>query len=73
MDKEDFISTKSGHRIWYRIVGHGSAIPLLTLHGGPGAGHDYLEPLEHLSSERKLGRCGPSSASPTRWTRCGPH
>ena len=75
MDKEDFISTKSGHRIWYRSVGHGSAIPLLTLHGGPGAGHDYLEPLEHLSSERpvifydQLG-CGKSDKPEARpmWT-----
>jgi proline-specific peptidase len=26
----------------------------LTLHGGPGAGHDYLEPLEALASERPV-------------------
>jgi proline-specific peptidase len=27
---------------------------LLVLHGGPGAGHDYLEPLEELATERKV-------------------
>jgi L-proline amide hydrolase len=41
-----------GSRIWYRIVGAGEArdkVPLLTLHGGPGAAHDCLEPLEVLA------------------------
>jgi proline-specific peptidase len=40
--------------VWYKIVGSGDAVPLLTLHGGPGAGHDYLEPLEALASERPV-------------------
>ncbi|KAI0141743.1 Alpha/Beta hydrolase protein [Xylariaceae sp. FL1272] len=38
-------------RTWYKIVGNiGSArcAPLITLHGGPGAGHDYLSPLSDL-------------------------
>ena len=41
-----------GHETWYRIVGDGEApgkLPLLCLHGGPGAGHDYLEPLERVA------------------------
>jgi len=42
-----------GHQIWYRRVGSGG-IPLLTLHGGPGAGHDYLEPLEGLTNDRPV-------------------
>lgn len=42
-----------GHRVWYRRTGSGG-IPLLILHGGPGAGHDYLEPLEGLASERPV-------------------
>jgi len=42
-----------GHAVWYRIVGEGG-VPLLTLHGGPGAGHDYLEPLERLADERPV-------------------
>lgn len=75
MDGGNFITLKSGHRIWYKIVGAGKAIPLLTLHGGPGAGHDYLEPLEALAAERpvifydQLG-CGKSDKPDARalWT-----
>ena len=40
--------------MWHKIVGAGDAIPLLTLHGGPGAGHDYLEPLEALAGDRPV-------------------
>jgi len=29
-------------------------LPLLCLHGGPGATHDYLEPLEEIAA---TGRC----------------
>ncbi len=62
-----------GHRVWYRCVGRGG-IPLLVLHGGPGAGHDYLEPLEGLATERmvvfydQLG-CGKSDQpdDPSLW------
>lgn len=42
-----------GHQVWYRRIGDGD-IPLLTLHGGPGAGHDYLEPLEKLATNRSV-------------------
>jgi proline-specific peptidase len=51
---EGFVSF-GGFRIWYRIVGDlaqpgGSAkLPLLVLHGGPGAPADYLQPLEELA------------------------
>lgn len=41
-----------GHRTWYRIIGDGEEsgkLPLLILHGGPGASHDYLEPLEAMA------------------------
>jgi proline-specific peptidase len=40
-----------GYQVWYRRVGSGG-IPLLLLHGGPGAGHDYLESLEALAADR---------------------
>jgi len=43
-----------GGRVWYKIVGDGPGLPLLLLHGGPGAGHDYLEPLEALGDERPV-------------------
>ena len=42
-----------GGETWYRIVGDGEEpgkLPLLALHGGPGALHDYLEPLEALAA-----------------------
>ncbi len=41
-----------GHETWYRIVGDGEEpgkLPLLCLHGGPGACHDYLESLERVA------------------------
>lgn len=45
----------SGGNIWYKIVGaNRKNIPLLLLHGGPGAPHDYLEPFEALSDERPV-------------------
>jgi L-proline amide hydrolase len=47
-----------GYRTWYRIVGEREEpgkLPVLTLHGGPGAAHDYLEPLAALAaSGRRL-------------------
>jgi proline-specific peptidase len=41
-----------GHDVWYRVVGDGESpgrLPLLVLHGGPGATHQYLEPLAELA------------------------
>ena len=49
---EGFIQI-DGHKVWYRSVGEGG-IPLLCLHGGPGAGHDYLESLEALAALRRV-------------------
>lgn len=51
-DEQGYIPV-DGHRVWYRRVGSGG-IPLLLLHGGPGAGHDYLEPLEGLARDREV-------------------
>ena len=42
---------------WYRVEGEldtGNAAPLVLLHGGPGAAHDYLEPIAELA--RTAGR-----------------
>ena len=42
-----------GYKVWYRIVGGPEApgkLPLLCLHGGPGATYDYLEPLDALAA-----------------------
>ena len=49
--KEGFVSFR-GYKVWYRVVGDAEApgkLPLLCLHGGPGATHDYLEPLEAMA------------------------
>ena len=52
--EEGTIELESGFKIWYRCVGTGDATPLLLLHGGPGAGHDYLEPLGELADTRRV-------------------
>ena len=70
-----------GYRTWYRVVGECESestgkFPLLVLHGGPGASHDYLEPISTIAS---TGRCvvfydqlggGKSDhpSNPTMWT-----
>jgi len=68
-----------GYQTWYRIVGEREEpgkLPLLALHGGPGATHDYLEPLEALAATGRrvifydqLG-CGRSATppNPAMWT-----
>lgn len=69
------ITLANGHQVWSRRVGEGPGLPLLLIHGGPGAGHDYLEPLEALGQERpvifwdQLG-CGRSDRPENRalWT-----
>lgn len=52
--KEGFIDVTGG-KIWYKIVGaEKSGTPLLAIHGGPGAPHDYLAPLEKLAQDRPV-------------------
>jgi proline-specific peptidase len=54
--KEGFIPFH-GYRTWYRIVGdqeEQGKLPLICLHGGPGATHDYFGCLEAFAS---TGRC----------------
>jgi proline-specific peptidase len=53
MDVQEGTISVDGYQVWYRRVGSGG-IPLLLLHGGPGAGHDYLEPLEALAADRQI-------------------
>jgi proline iminopeptidase len=43
-----------GGTVWWMKVGSGTKTPLLTLHGGPGAGHNYLLPLKALADERPV-------------------
>jgi proline-specific peptidase len=69
-----------GHRTWYRVVGEREdpgRLPLLCLHGGPGATWHHMEPYAELAEGRRvifydqLG-CGNSSLSepqdPSMWT-----
>ena len=68
-----------GFETWYRVVGTGEAagkLPVICLHGGPGATHWYLEPLEGIAAGGRravfydqLG-CGASSVphDPSLWT-----
>ncbi|MHB8470006.1 MAG: proline iminopeptidase-family hydrolase [Gaiellaceae bacterium] len=41
----------NGHETWYEVVGDLDAgpTPVVICHGGPGAGHDYTEPIADLS------------------------
>lgn len=72
---ERMITLANGHHIWTRTVSGGAGLPLLILHGGPGAGHDYMEPYEALARDRpvifydQLG-CGRSDKPDNRalWT-----
>jgi L-proline amide hydrolase len=70
-----------GFKTWYRIVGdlnnpRPGTFPVLMLHGGPGAPHDYLESLEALAETGRpvifydqIG-CGNSDHpdDPSMWT-----
>ena len=68
------------HQVWYAVIGEASAqpgkLPLLCLHGGPGACHDYLESLAAMADDGRvvifydqLG-CGNSDHpdDPSMWT-----
>lgn len=54
------VEVEDGYSVWCRVVGGGPddpgrhETPLLVLHGGPGCGYDYLEPLEALAAERPV-------------------
>lgn len=52
--KEGRIPVRGGE-IWYKVAGiNRQGVPLMVLHGGPGASHDYLEPMEALANERPV-------------------
>ena len=71
-----------GHRTWYRVTGEldprSPRAPLLVVHGGPGAAHDYCLAMTSLAGDDRavvhydqLG-CGRSThlpdADPAYWT-----
>ena len=43
-----------GGKIYWRRFGSGKRTPLLTLHGGPGAAHNYLLSMQALADERPV-------------------
>ena len=53
MDEREGRMTWDGHETWYRVVGDvesdGGRTPVVICHGGPGASHDYCEPIAELS------------------------
>ena len=68
-----------GFETWYRSVGETEPgkLPLLCLHGGPGAPHDYLEPLEAAAATGRrvvfydqvgCGRSSTPRGDPSLWT-----
>ena len=56
LERQEGRAELNGWHTWYRVVGNlGAAIaagrrPLVTLHGGPGASHDYLIRLERIQA-----------------------
>lgn len=78
-DREGTVVWGDGLTTWYRVTGDLDAgVPLVTLHGGPGAAHDYLLRLAGLAGPDRavvhydqVG-CGRSSHHPDRpadfWT-----
>lgn len=73
--EEGYIQVTGG-KVWYKMVGKGApGLPLLVVHGGPGAAHDYLEPLQALADQRPVIfydqlECGNSErpGRPDLWT-----
>ena len=43
-----------GGKVWWMKAGGGGKTPILTLHGGPGAAHNYLLPLRELAKDRPV-------------------
>lgn len=50
---EGYVQVEGG-KIWYKVMGEGTATPLLLMHGGPGGTHSYFYELEPLSKERPI-------------------
>ncbi len=50
---EGYIDVPGG-KVYWRRFGKGKKAPLLTLHGGPGAAHNYLLPLKALATDRPV-------------------
>lgn len=53
MIQEGYLPVPGG-MVWFRRAGNGSGVPLLVLHGGPGAASDYLNRLTELADDRPV-------------------
>ncbi|WP_422362042.1 proline iminopeptidase-family hydrolase [Reichenbachiella sp.] len=54
IEKEGYVNVEGG-KIWYKIIGEGQGIPLLILHGGPGARSCTMIPgFSHLGKDRPV-------------------
>ena len=51
--QEGYIPVTCG-RVWFRRIGTGPGVPLLTLHGGPGGSSSYFESLTALADQRPV-------------------
>jgi len=51
---EEGFARVPGGRIFWRRFGSGGKTPLLALHGGPGAAHNYLLSMQALADERPV-------------------
>ena len=68
-----------GLRTWYRVVGDpawdAERAPMMVLHGGPGATHDYLEDLARLADGRRrvilYNQLGAGNSDIRTIRRCG--
>jgi proline iminopeptidase len=52
---ENYLEVPGG-RIWYKVSGGGSGIPVILLHGGPGFTSIYMKSAEALGDQRKVVR-----------------
>ncbi|MDF0487521.1 proline iminopeptidase-family hydrolase [Sphingomonas sp. H39-1-10] len=50
----DGYASVPGGKVYWRRFGTGGKTPLLTLHGGPGAAHNYLLSMQALADERPV-------------------
>ena len=46
----------TGGKIWYNVSGTGKGIPVVLLHGGPGASSYCMKPFEELGNDRQIVR-----------------
>ncbi len=57
--REDYVSFR-GYRTWYQVSGEGEEagkLPLLCLHGGPGATWHHMEPYRELAADGRRVIC----------------